>query len=143
VTGLVRRAVVLLLAAVAGLVLVAAPAGATFAARAPLPATGIALDTVQPATGVTATLASCSNSRWMNVTVSWTASPNARLTGYTVEAHRGDGTVQTIATVSPSTTSVSTTADKQSSGTTTATFTVTAQEYGWTAVSQSSGALTC
>ena len=142
-TTLVRRAVVLLLAAVAGLLLVAAPAGAAFAARAAVPAVGIALDTVQPATGVSATLGSCSNGRWMDVTVSWTASPNARLTGYTVEAHRNDGSTQTVATVSPSTTSVTTTVDKLSSGSTTVTFTVTAQESGWTAVSQSSGALTC
>jgi hypothetical protein len=119
-------------------------ADAAFVTSSPLPSMSLTTRTVAPATNVTAVLSSCSNMRWMNITVSWTSSPTAGVSGYVVDAHRNDGASMTVARTSASTTSTATTVDKLSEGATTVTFTVTTQtSYGWTAVSASSGPLTC
>jgi hypothetical protein len=119
-------------------------ADAAFKKSRSLPSMGIATRTVQPVTDVAAVLSSCSNTRWMNITVSWTGSPTAGVTGCLVNAHRNDGSTMTVAQTSAGTTNPSTTVDKLSSGATIVTFTVIAQTgYGWTAESASSGSLTC
>lgn len=119
-------------------------ADAAFSTSRALPSTSITTRTVVPATNVSAVLSSCSNTRWMNITVSWTGSPTAGVTGYLVNAHRNDGSTMTVAQTPADTTSASTTVDKLSSGATTVTFTVITQtSYGWTSESASSGSLTC
>lgn len=133
-----------LAAALAVILAVAAPASATFAATRRLASMTVSTAVVAPPTGVTATLGSCSNARYMSETVSWTASTSRGVSGYRVDAHRSDGSTLTVKQVGPTETSASTTVDKLASGPTAATFTVvTLTTYGWTAESSSSGSLTC
>lgn len=125
-------------------VLPAVSADAAFSRSRALPSTSITTQTVLPATNVSAVLSSCSNNRWMAITVSWTGSPTDGVTGYLVNAHRNDGSTMTVAQTPAGTTSANTTVDKLSSGATTVTFTIVTQtSYGWTAESASSGSLTC
>jgi len=106
--------------------------------------TAVSPGTVEPPTNVAAVLGSCSNARWMSVTVSWTASPSRGVSGYLIVAFRNDGSVLLVAQAAATDTSVNTTVDKLASGSTTVTFTVTTQTtYGWTAESVRTGSLTC
>ena len=144
---MVRRGRVALLAflvlLLAGLLPVVS-ADAAFSTNRALPSMSITTGTVTPATSVSAAVSSCANKRWMDVTVSWIASPTVGVTGYLVYAHYSDGSTTTVAQTSAGTTSVATTVDKFSSGATTVTFTVVTQtSYGWTAESAPSGPLTC
>jgi hypothetical protein len=138
-----RRLTVALVGILGVLFLAPLPASATFAASRPLPEMSVATATVQPPMNVSAQLGSCSNGRWMSVTVTWDPSSSSRISGYTVRAYRSDGQASIVATTDSSTTSVTTTVDKLSTGSTTVTFTVTAQVSGWTAESLPSGPLTC
>ena len=139
-----RRAVlvgVLALAVVLGLRL---PAEAGFASSAPLPQTTLWTATIAPPTNIAALLNSCSNARWMSVTVSWTASPSSRVSGYSINAYRSDGSVTTVAQTDAATTAATVTVDKLSTGATTVVFTVTTMtDVGWTAESVRSGPLSC
>lgn len=104
--------------------------------------TTIITNTITAPTGVTATKNSCSNQRWINVTVSWQASPSARISGYAVTAYGNDGQVLPIGTTGPGTTSLGTTLDKLSG--TSVTFTVTTTtSYGWSAESPPTTTLSC
>lgn len=119
-------------------------ADAAYTTSRALPSMGVTTGTVHPATNVSAVLSSCSNARWMAITVTWTRSSTPGVTGYLVDAHRADGSTTTVARASADVTSAGTTVDKLSSGATTVTFTVVAQtSYGWTAESATSGPLTC
>ena len=147
-TARARRVVIATLvplAAVLALVVpMAAPASASFAVARTLPTMTVSTGVVAPPTNVAAVLGSCSNGRWMSVTVSWTASSSPGISGYRVDAHRNDGSTITVAQTAATTTSANTTVDKLSSGSTTVAFTVaTLTTYGWTADSLSSGQLTC
>lgn len=125
-------------------VLPAVSADAAFSVSRPLTSMKVSTLTVSPATNVSAGLASCSNNRWIAITVSWSASRTAGVTGYLVNAHRNDGSTMTVAQTSADTTTADTTVDKLSTGATTVTFTVITQtSYGWTAESASSGPATC
>jgi hypothetical protein len=141
---IVRRAVsagVLALAILSGPCL---PAWATFSASAPLPQTRISTATIEAPTNVAALLNSCSNARWMSVTVSWTPSPTSRISGYSITAYRSGGSVTTVAQTDAATTSATVTVDKLSTGATTVVFTVTTMTAaGWTAESAQSGPLAC
>ncbi|MGY1641382.1 fibronectin type III domain-containing protein [Geodermatophilus sp. SYSU D00703] len=97
-----------------------------------------------PAT-VSATKNSCSNARWMGVTVAWQPSTSSRISGYQVTAYRDDGRVYPVDTVGAGTTSVTTTLDKHDGPVTSYTFTVTTTTaYGWTSTeSLRSGTVTC
>jgi hypothetical protein len=139
----VRGQLLVVLLGVLGALLVAAPASATFAASRSLPTMSVSTASVQAPVNVSAQLGSCSNGRWMSVTVTWDPSTSARISGYTVKAYRNDGTTSTVATTDSSTTSVLTTVDKLSTGSTTVTFAVVAEVSGWTAESLPSGPLTC
>jgi hypothetical protein len=132
------------LALLLGLLLPPAAAGASWAASTAVRPVSIATGSVVPPSNVAAVLGSCSNGRWMSVTVSWAASTTAGVSGCSVLAHRSDGSTTTAVTTSASTTSAGTTVDKLSSGSTTVVFTVVTQtRYGWTAESPSSGPVTC
>lgn len=138
-----RRTLVVLVTAVALGLGLAGTASATWNATTTRSTMGVSTATLAAPTNPAAQLTSCNNGRWMNVSVSWTASTSSRVTGYTVKAYRSDGTVSTVATVGAGTTQASTTVDKLASGTTTAVFTVTATIASWTAESVKSGAITC
>jgi hypothetical protein len=142
-TGMRRTiAFIALLAAV--VLTTSAPAAASFSKSRALPTTTISTATVAAPTNVNALLASCSNGRWMSVTVSWDRTTSPRVSGYAVKAYRSDGQVTTVAQVGDTTTTADTTVDKLSSGSTSVTFTVTTlTSYGWTAESSRSGQMTC
>lgn len=136
-----RRGLAVVAITAAVLLGLAGPALAGFRATWTSPVVSFTTETVPPATGVTAVLNSCNNGRWMNVTVSWTASPEPRVSGYVVTMRRSDGSTATVGQTSASVTSLSTTVDKLTSSS--VTFVVTAQLAGWTADSLPSGAITC
>jgi len=119
------------------------PAQATFARQRALPQTSVVTATVAPPTNVAAQVASCSNSRWMTVTVSWSPSTSSRVTGYVIKAYRGDGQVTTVGQTDAVTSSTQVSMDKFNTGLTSAAFTVTATLAGWTAESASSATITC
>jgi hypothetical protein len=109
-----------------------------------LPSLGVTTAVVQSPTNVKAELASCSNARWMSVTVSWQPSSSARVSGYQVKAYRNDGQVTTVGQIDGAATSANTTVDKLGAGSTSVTFTVTTlTDYGWTAESTQSAQMTC
>lgn len=142
--AVVRRAVLVGVLALAVGFGSSLPAWASFSARAQLSQTTISTATIDAPTNVTALLSSCSNGRWMSVTVSWTPSTFNRVTGYSVTAYRSDGSVASVASTDAVTTSAAVTVDKLSSGATTVVFTVTATTgSSWTAESVKSGSLTC
>jgi len=119
------------------------PAQATFADQLALPQTSIATATMTPPTAVTALLASCSNGRWMTVTVSWSPSTFSRVTGYVIKAYRSDGQVMTVGQTGAGSTSAQVSMDKFDTGLTSAAFTVTATLQAWTAESAASATITC
>lgn len=140
---LARRLVLISLTVAISLVM-STPATATFAVTRGLPSLALTTAVVQPPTNVAGVLASCSNGRWMSVTVSWELSTSARVSGYVVKAYRNDGQVSTVAQTNGSATSANTTVDKLGAGSTSVTFTVTTQTaYGWTAESTQSAQMTC
>lgn len=142
-TGL-RRTLALLTLTVAVVLAVTAPASANFSLTRFLASTTISTGSVDAPSGVNAVLASCSNGRWMSVTVSWSPSASPGVTGYAVTAYRSDGQVTTVAQTDAATTTANTTVDKLSAGSTSVAFTVTTlTSYGWTAESARSGQMTC
>ncbi|MGZ4537540.1 MAG: hypothetical protein ACXVX8_04880 [Blastococcus sp.] len=142
-TGL-RRILALVTLSAAVILAGAAPAVATFSKSRALPSMTVSTGTVTAPSTVTALLASCSNARWMSVTVSWDASASRGVSGYTVRAYRSDGQVTIVAQTDATTTTADTTVDKLSIGSTSVTFAVTTlTSYGWTAESPRSGQMTC
>jgi hypothetical protein len=119
------------------------PAQATFAKQRALAPMSIATATMTPPTGVTALLSSCSNGRWMTVTVSWSPSTFTRVTGYVIKAYRSDGQVMTVGQTGAGSTSAQVNMDKFDTGLTSAAFTVTATLQAWTAESAASATVTC
>jgi uncharacterized protein (DUF58 family) len=143
VARLARRLVLVSLAVALSLVM-STPATAKFAVTRGLPSLVVATAVVQSPTNVKAELASCSNARWMSVTVSWQPSTSARVSGYLVKAYRNDGQVATVGQTDGAATSANTTVDKLAAGSTSVTFTVTTlSDYGWTAESTQSAQMTC
>lgn len=140
----IRRILALVAVAAAVVVGTNAPALASFGKMRALPTTTVSTATVVAPTGVTALLASCSNARWMSVTVSWDPSTSPKVSGYTVKAFRSDGQVAVVAQTGATATTADTTVDKLSTGSTSVTFTVTTlTSYGWAAESARSGQMTC
>ena len=131
-----RRRLLLILALVSAAVLVtAATAFATFtnAAAASQP---VATDTLQPPTGVGATLTSqCNKNKTQQVTVSWTATNSAFATGYTVQ--RNGMTVATVASTASSY------VDVNVPHTTTNTYTVLATYQQWSSGASAPAVTTC
>jgi hypothetical protein len=138
-----RRTVLTALIALAIVIGLGVPAQAAFSKQRALPSTSIATATLTPPTKVSALLASCSNGRWMTVTVSWSPSTFSRVTGYVIQAYRSDGQVMTVGQTSAGSTSAQVNMDKFDTGLTSAAFTVTATLSGWTAESSSSATITC
>ena len=122
---------------------IGAPAQATFSEQRALPQTSIVTATMTPPSNVGAQLASCSNGRWMTVTVSWSPSTFSRVTGYVVKAYRSDGQIITVGQTNAATTTAQVTMDKFDTGLTSAAFTVTATLAAWTAESAVSATITC
>ena len=138
------RRLVLISFAVAISLIMSTPATATFAVTRSVPSLVVTTAVVQPPTNVAAVLASCSNGRWMSVTVSWQPSTSARVSGYVVKAYRNDGQVTTVGQTDGAATSANTTVDKLGAGSTSVTFSVTTlTDYGWTAESTQSAQMTC
>jgi hypothetical protein len=138
-----RRTVSTALIALAIVIGLGVPAQAAFAKQRALPTTSIATATLAPPTAVTALLSSCSNARWMTVTVSWSPSTFSRVTGYVIKAYRSDGQVMTVGQTGAGGTSTQVSMDKFDTGLTSAAFTVTATLLGWTAESAASATITC
>lgn len=141
-TFLRRSIVVTFLAVATALASTALPAQAAFNDTATSSAT-VGTVTVAAPTALTVETPGCT-ARWVDVTVSWSASTTAKVTGYLVTAHRSDGIVQTIAQTDAATTRLRNTADKFDLMGYSTTFTVTTKtSYGWTKESVKSGAITC
>jgi hypothetical protein len=140
----IRRTLAVVTLTIAAILATTAPAVASFGKARALPTMTISTGTVTAPANVSALLASCSNGRWMSVTVSWDPSASPKVSGYTVKAYRSDGQVSTVAQTNATTTTADTTVDKLSAGSTSVTFTVTTlTSYGWTAESSRSGQMTC
>ncbi|HEV7211071.1 MAG TPA: hypothetical protein VGN47_05085 [Blastococcus sp.] len=96
--------------------------------------TSITTNSITAPTGVTATLATCSNARWIDVTISWRPSRSARISGYAVTAYWDGGAGVPVGTTGTGSTSLTTTLDKQDG--TSAAFTGHHHPtYGWSAES--------
>lgn len=119
------------------------PAQAAFSARISLAPTSISTATMTPPSDVNAQLAACNNGRWMTVTVSWTPSTFARVTGYTIKAYRSDGHIAIVGRTDASGTSAQINMDKFNTGLTSAVFTVSATLANWSAESAESASITC
>lgn len=127
-----RKALVTALVLAAALV-VAAAAYASFT-RSASATQSVSTNTLQPPTAVVATLTSTKCSKPQQVTVTWTASASAFVTGYTVQRN---GT--TIATLAATATSY---VDNAPAHTTQYTYSVVATYQQWSAGS-SATAMTC
>ena len=139
----IRR--ILLLAAMALAVTVTgvavSPAQAAFADSARV-STSIATATVAPATNVAGSV-SCGG-RWATVTVKWTKSTAAQVSGHVVRAYWSDGLVETMATTDASTTTASKDIDVLYLKNYTVTLrVVTRTAYGWTSESAPTAVLAC
>ena len=139
----IRRSAALIAIAITVLVALTTPAQAAFSAYATPATATIGTVTVAPPVNVTVETSNC-HARWADVTVSWRASPTAKVTGYRVAAHRSDGVTRVVAQTDATTTRVSVTSDKFDLRGYTMTFTVmTETSYGWTAESATSAVMAC
>ena len=139
----IRR--ILLLAAMTLAVIISgsvvASAQAAFADSAAV-STSIATATVAPATNVAGSV-SCGG-RWATVTVNWTRSTAARVSGHVVKAYWSDGLVETMATTNATTTTASKDIDVIYMKSYTVTLRVVTQtSYGWTSESGPTAVLSC
>ncbi|NYJ05072.1 hypothetical protein [Petropleomorpha daqingensis] len=136
-----RRAVLVLVLAVSTVLAGGLAAEASFSESVG-GSTSITTNAITAPTGVTAVKNSCSNARWIDVTISWQPSPSARINGYAVTAYRSDGQVTMVGTTGTGSTALRTTVDKLTGASTVFTVTTTTS-YGWTAESLSSASITC
>jgi hypothetical protein len=134
-TGL-RRTLILIAVLLTVTIGASIPASATFATSVPLANTAITTATVAPPSGVQARDV-CFWGHKAAVSVSWTPSSTARVAGYTVTAHRSDGTVQVVAD-----NAATSATHYMPSGTWTYSVT-TKTDYGWTAESPRTAARPC
>lgn len=114
------------------------PAWATLADQAAT-TVSVSTATIAAPTGVSTAGSSCSGT--FGLRLSWTASPSARVTGYSVTVYRGDGTTGVVTTTGSATTAFSGTYAR---GYQNYSFTVTTRTaYGWTAESAKTAPIYC
>ncbi|SNR48924.1 hypothetical protein [Blastococcus mobilis] len=140
-TSGIRRVAVLILLTVAVVVGSSMPSWASFADTAAV-STTVATATVAPPTGVTARVTKCTG-RFVNLTLDWTASTAARVSGYQVRVYLGEA-YQDQPSAGAATTTWQGSLDRYYVDTYTVTFTVrTLTEYGWTAESPRTAQVVC
>ena len=141
-TGIRRT---LLLAALTVAVFLGTPAAAqaAFSDSITTPSATISTATVAAPTDLTANQVNCcTNARWQDVSLTWTASSTAGVSGYRVTVYKTSGSVVATATFGAGTTAVVIQTDKFNVST--MDFAVTTlTSYGWTKESPKVQALAC
>jgi hypothetical protein len=138
-----RALVVLSVTVAVGLGLVGT-ASAAFTKTLTVPPVYVTTATVAAPGSVTARMVSCSNARSQDITVTWTASPTARVIGYRVTVSRSNGSVVATSQTPATTASVTVTVDKLTNDAAALQFSVTTlTDYGWTTTSPRTGASPC
>jgi hypothetical protein len=131
--SVLRRGLLLLALAFVSVASNTLVASASYADSARVP-TSIATGTVSAPTDVTVVRSSCSNGRWIEVTITCRASSTPRISGYAVTAYWADGQVAQLGTTGSGITSLVTTFDKHE-GVPVACTVTTTTSYGWSAES--------